>query len=390
MKKILLRVLASITILLVLLMAISALSNIGLPTESTRIDQLSETEKARVAEAFHLRKQLGNTVWQGWGDVLIPLILHNEAYAFLLEYPGAPPNGWVKVPSDHQEGGEWELVADDTFLGRPYYRQSLPGQSATPENFTVLVGEHWVATIFTREYAEIAFYKGFREELPAFLRPIIPYRLLWKLVMNSTESYIEGIAHESFHAFQGINAPDRLITADKIASIENDYPWDANDAENNWNRELDLLYQAVTATADEQVVEQTRQFLEQREARRKLQGTSSEVIDYERKREWLEGLAKYAELSLGLAAAHTPNYQPVSGILDDPDFRRYTTQESFWKQQMKEIRRQSNQKGETRFYYSGMAQAILLDQLMPGWKLDHWDQDIWLEDLLARAVYSAE
>jgi hypothetical protein len=110
------------------------------------------------------------------------------------------------------------------------------------------------------------------------------------------------------------------------------------------------------------------------------------MVDYERKREWLEGLAKYAELTLGLAAGRSSDYEPIPAITDDPDFRNYTTQENFWSQQVNEIKRQGTQDGETRFYYSGMAQASLLDRFAPGWKGKMWQENIWLEDLLSEAI----
>ena len=39
-----------------------------------------------------------------------------------------------------------------------------------------------------------------------------------------------------------------------------------------------------------------------------------------------------------------------------------------------------------RFYYTGMAQAVLLDRLLPGWKEIAFDDGVFLEDLLATAV----
>jgi hypothetical protein len=42
--------------------------------------------------------------------------------------------------------------------------------------------------------------------------------------------------------------------------------------------------------------------------------------------------------------------------------------------------------GETRFYYTGMAQAFLLDRLAPGWKERLWSSQAWLEEILAEAV----
>jgi hypothetical protein len=39
-----------------------------------------------------------------------------------------------------------------------------------------------------------------------------------------------------------------------------------------------------------------------------------------------------------------------------------------------------------RFYYSGMAQAMLLDHLMPDWKNQVLNEGVFLEDLLETAV----
>ena len=42
--------------------------------------------------------------------------------------------------------------------------------------------------------------------------------------------------------------------------------------------------------------------------------------------------------------------------------------------------------GDGRFYYSGMAQAYLLDRLLPGWKQRAFEDGIWLETLLIEAL----
>ena len=44
--------------------------------------------------------------------------------------------------------------------------------------------------------------------------------------------------------------------------------------------------------------------------------------------------------------------------------------------------------GEVRFYYSGMAQAFLLDRLAPGWRAGVLRGDVFLEHLLDQAVAS--
>ena len=46
----------------------------------------------------------------------------------------------------------------------------------------------------------------------------------------------------------------------------------------------------------------------------------------------------------------------------------------------------ANDEGDGRFYYSGMAQAFLLDRLLPGWKLRAFTEGAWLDTMLEEAV----
>jgi len=370
--------------------AASALSNLGLPTQSQPLERLSEPEKARLAETFHLRHAIGDQVWPGWSRAEIPVIVHNEAYAFLVGYPEGqtPPDGWVRPPWDEERGGPWEPVPGDTFQGQTYFRQRLPDPDRTPENFTVRVGDRWAATLWTREYAKISFVSGFRSELPPVLRSIVPYRLLWRFLLGATETYVGGLAHESFHAYQGIEAPQRLDAAELAASLEDRYAWDDEAAEDAWQAELDVLHGAVEASSDAEAADLAREFLVRREERRKVQGLSHQLRDYERQMEWLEGLAKYAELSIQRRAALDAGYEPVAAIGDDPDFHAYRGRDRYWRQQVGEIKRLSGRSGDTRFYYSGFGQAVLLDRFMPEWKSRAWSEDVWLEDLLGEAVAS--
>jgi hypothetical protein len=50
--------------------------------------------------------------------------------------------------------------------------------------------------------------------------------------------------------------------------------------------------------------------------------------------------------------------------------------------------RMAGDEGDGRFYYSGMAQAYLLDRLSPGWKKTALDAGAHLDDLLAAALSS--
>jgi hypothetical protein len=366
-----------------------ALSNRNLPQHSQVVDHLSPLEKARLAEAVHLRQELGSAAWPGWGEADVPIIVANEEYAFLVNYPD-PPDGWVMMPRGERRGSAWEEVPGDTFQGQAYYRQRLKSPSLTPENFTVLVGNRWAATMGTKEYIEVAFYDGFRQELPSFLKAVFPYRLFWGQLMGKTENYIGGLEHESFHAWQGSQVPDRLADAENINRMESQYPWNDETSQQNWQEEMDLLVSAIRAPSNEEASKLGELFLAKRECRRLAAGLIPDLVDYERQREWLEGLAKYAELELVRLASNSPDYVPLPELADDPDFAEYKDFEKFWSEQLNEAKRAVGREGENRFYYGGMAQAVLLDRLYPGWKDKAFQPGVMLEDLLREAVAQGE
>ncbi|MFZ5807957.1 MAG: hypothetical protein ACOY16_01630 [Chloroflexota bacterium] len=82
-SKIFLTIILSLTALCFGLLLISALRNFGLPQAFAHRGTLDENELARQAELFHLRREVGNQVWLGWGAAGLPAITYNEGYAFL-------------------------------------------------------------------------------------------------------------------------------------------------------------------------------------------------------------------------------------------------------------------------------------------------------------------
>jgi hypothetical protein len=368
-----------------LLTAVSAISNLGLPQGSTEVEVLSRPDKIRLIETTQLRRQVGDAVWPGWGDADIPMIVYNEEYAFLTGYPD-PPDGWIKVPAGIQRGGAWELVPGDSINGQPYYRQRLPDEETTPEAFTVLVGERWVSSLPQMDWGKIRLMKYMRQDLPPFLRSIFPYRLFLSQLFSSSDQYISLIAHESFHAYQGMRVPQKLADSENTSrQYEQQYPWDDTSLQADWQTELDLLTEALRSTDENQSAELALQFLEIRADRRASAQLNENMIAYEQQREWLEGLARYAELEIWRLAGDS-SYMPVPETSEDPEFKAYRDYSRRWTNEVNQISRMSTDEGDGRFYYTGMAQAFLLDRLMPGWKERAFDEDVWLEDLLRSAV----
>jgi hypothetical protein len=126
---------------------------------------------------------------------------------------------------------------------------------------------------------------------------------------------------------------------------------------------MGILAGGMQAASAEEASGQALRFLAAREERRARLDPS--LVDYERQREWVEGLAKYTELEMWRRAVY-------------PSFGRQ------WSKETAETRRAASALNdrETRFCYSGLAQGLMLDRLRPGWRQRILDDGVWLEDLL--------
>jgi hypothetical protein len=362
--------------------AVLAIGNRRLPQRSPVIETLSEGDKIRLSEYLHVREQLGERVWAGWGEADIPAILYNEEYAFLIGYPDQPPDGWLKVPARSERGTAWELVPNDSFRDQAYYRQRLADPDQTPEAFTVLVGDRWVSSMPTLDWFKISLTHQIQADLPAFVRPIFPYQIFIGQLVSGSDHYISLSAHEAFHSHQGMLVPDKFAAGELVNQYSDQYPWADESLQGDWQKELDILADALRSSNPAQTTELVVQFLTVRDARRTSAGLSQELIAYEQNREWLEGLARYAELEIWRQAATAP-YEPISESGRLPDFADYGGFDRRWSGEIDQMTRMAGNEGDGRFYYTGMAQAVLLDRLLPGWKLQAFEDGVWLEELLA-------
>ena len=343
---------------------LSALSNRDLPTGPAVLDRLDPLDKARLQETLHLKQALGVVVWPGWGQADIPIILWNNRYSFLI--------GLANPPAD------WERVPDDDLAGQPYYRKP----TVNSQNFAVSVAGQWVASMATKWETDNFLISQFRKMMPGPLKPVFPYRLL----IQPSEAQISGVLHESFHVYQAEAAPSYFEDAENAYLDETRY-WTADTAMHEaWATEINLLARAVEAKSSGEAAELAHQFLSQRDQRRAAHGLDAALVDYERRIEWLEGLAKYIELAIWREASASSDYAPLPVLTDDPDFKKYASFAQRWSQELDQMKRQATLEGDIRFYYTGMAQAMLLDQLMPGWKARALTESMTVEDLLREAL----
>jgi len=164
------------------------------------------------------------------------------------------------------------------------------------------------------------------------------------------------------------------------------YPWDDTNLRDDWQPELDMLALALRAKSNEEARFFAKEFLLIRQSRRQSAKLSAELIEFERHREWVEGIGRYAEISVYRLAHERMDYSPVQEILNDPRFFSYEKYDRRWEREIDQMKRMADDWGEGRFYYTGMAQAVLLDRLAPGWQSQLFEPGVWLEDLLAQAL----
>jgi hypothetical protein len=345
---------------------ISAISNQSLPTAPADTNALTPADQARIAEAFHLKESFGEAVWPGWGAADIPVIVWNSDYAFLYNYPEQPPS--------------WPLHPGELFNDRRVYRSSA---TAEMQAFTEeVVDGRWAGTISTKWEMDKFLMDQIRGGVPDPLEPVVPFRLL----ITESEVYMGGLLHETFHAYQATTWKDRFDDAED-AYPDGDRYWQVSPAmANAWAKEMGLLVDALEAASDASAADFARQFLAARAERRQSAGLDDSLILFEKRFEWLEGSAKYLEAAIYEKAATTPGYQPDPQMASDPEFRRYLNWNLRWSSEKFTMRSIGLSEGDVRFYYAGMAQARLLDRLMPAWKDRFGDEGVWLEDLLAEAV----
>jgi hypothetical protein len=317
---------------------------------------LTDEDKAQLTAALRLKETFGDIVWPGFAEAKIPLILYNGKYEFLTGHPD-PPAPWVPVP-------------DDQFRDKPYYRREVDH----PQAFAIQVGNLWAGSLDSLSHMNRTMEDELRRRrqdnkiTPAVLR----------MFLLTPAQHAAAILHEAFHAFQATVAPKRFLDAGSVYEREHLYPFQDEALVKSWNHEGALLASAARAKDRAEKRMRIREFLENRALRRKAAVLSAPLRDFERELEWLEGLAKYAEMRFMALASEGP----------DPAAKDYRValNRSRWDFASR-LLRLGELSGDLRFYLSGAAQAFLLDDIFPSWK-DRLNKDsgAFLEDLLSEAL----
>jgi len=310
--------------------------------------QLEETDLSTLQEVNRLKQNFGSQIWPGFKDENIPVILFNDRYEFLTLTDDIP-DGWIRTG---------QKLTD----GRYCYRR----KAEKPVAFAVQTDSLWAASMSTLQYLNRDILVNLRKEIPSPLNLLMPAQM----IIRTSDYHVAAIIHEMFHAFQALHNPQQFNRCNASSHLADQYPYRDNQLNKLFTREGHFLQKALKADHMARKREWCRKFLITREKRRKM--LSGEIVEFEKHFEWLEGLAKYAEIhSYQLALQHEEDMK----LSYDEDL-------PYWETEMDKLNQLGQVHGSTRFYLSGMAQARLLSQVSDQWRHQLMINERYTEDLL--------
>jgi hypothetical protein len=273
-------------------------------------------------------------------------------------------------------------VPGDNITGGDYYRQRLDS-GTSPQAFTVKVGEKWVACMTTIEWTSTKLENDIKKNMPPAQKDSMLLKKMVNMMGGNPDKHISMIVHESFHAFQATRDFDRLKESESTFAWHKQYPWNDASANKAWKDEFALLMRAFETKSEPDAKQFLKQYIQMRSKRHLDLKFTPGLIRYEQLKEWEEGIAKYIELSLWKLAGSSSLYTPALPLKNDPAFDQYKKFNQAMSREIMNCRMQP-QGDDTRFYYSGMMLAFLLDRFYPGWKMHAFNTDIFPDMLLAR------
>ena len=337
--------------------------------EALRIDPML---LVALQEARHVADTLD--LFPGWDFSEAPVLLYRPGVQDVLLNMSHPPEGFVRYEGPHPLGDEGIYIRNDST------HFDIDGQNTVIE----LEGQ-WVLVV-----ADAA--SQMRNQLRTLTRMTAEQQAEWLAnwsFLFSPYDALTTMLHEGFHAYQYRNA-DKFADESVIAR----YP--LLDVENNALHQLEghILRTGVTTTSEAERREALRQFAAVRAARHAR--LAPRFVDYELRNEFTEGLAKYIEYAFyqqGRMLQPRPDMYLASGFHgygEQLDIK-FAEELDFAERMIAgEIAVNNNPFGagglRFKLYPLGALQALLLDEVSPGWQTRIFDPEVYQTTLLLEAA----
>ncbi|HVG17931.1 MAG TPA: hypothetical protein VNI02_02695 [Blastocatellia bacterium] len=304
--------------------------------------QISDADRARIAEAFHLAGKLGDEVWEGWSKSPFALLLVTPDYEFLMRHPSPP--------KEFTESGY-----DSTLKSKIYYRKRA----------------------FNAEFLATMYVGGV---------PTIVVGQAENTGAKTSTRWVVTLLHEHFHQYQysqpdyqaGVKALD-LARGDETGMWMLNYPFPYSDAE--VNKRFSVMVEALAAALESAKTAQFSGKLSAYVRARKQfeQALSPDDYRYFSFQLWQEGIARYTEYRMARLAAG--RYEPTKEFMRMKDFSSFGQEAAATLDRiLSGLPKLSLDKDRrVAFYTVGAAEALLLDEANPDWQRHYLAQKFYPE-----------
>ena len=293
---------------------------------------------ARLEQLRELGRLYGKNYWPGWDILSTPIAVHDQGrLAVLIQHPN-PPAHFTRV--------ETPLVSTPVYVSTN--TSGMLANTALP------------------------------------LNGVVTSMIAYDTMMTAeAEDALAVCLHEFFHAYRQRIAPQKF--GDILVLVFGRYPEFSID-NNAWlSLEALLLDQALDERDRRHARGLAQRFLAVRAVRRRL--LPADLVRFERGEEANEGLSQYVEYRfLSQRLKGYAGTEPLRRL--DPGFSGFRRNRVLLRRRLAPLTDLALA-GPTlreRLYPLGMAQAVLLDRLRPGWQKEFETTEKFLDELLADAV----
>lgn len=326
-------------------------------------------------ECRNIMTQLGDEIFPGWNFHETPVLFYRpKVQDVLINFPRAP-KGFFKYTGISPLGDEPIYLRNGSTL----FAIDDQNTSKDFEGTTILV----VADSFSQ----------MKNQLLSILDRPGEFASEWLNSWNfipSPHTTTKLIFHEAFHVYQDKMAPDKHADESDIAR----YP--LLDPVNNalYVLEGNILRDALLLQNNQARLEKIKEFIAVRTSRQAR--LDKQLVSYENLVEYSEGLAKYVEYKYYKIGERV---EPIAEMYYRAGFNGYKgVLEKKFKSSMERMvkivsvsdDRFGNKFGtgpaRYRLYDLGACQALLLDEISPGWKGKIFGNGVYLTDLLRQSL----
>lgn len=311
--------------------------------DKTKPAMIPKDDRIRIAESFRIADQVGNEIWDGWGNVPFAILLVTPEYEFLIRHPN---------PSD-----DFSFLGYDSLLQSKIYFRKRIYETNLLAAFPAVSG---ISTVVIGQPENTA--------------------------SKTSTLWVVTLLHEHFHQLQNFQ-PDYYTKVNALNLAKGDktgmwmlnypFPYESEEVVKQFAQLTRSLFRALTASEEKQFQEEISHYYQERTQFQEM--LAIDDYKYFSFQLWQEGVARYTEYSLAKLAGE--KYEPSDEFKALEDFISFQdVAKSILENIVSKIPDISlNEYKRVAFYYVGSAEAMLLDKISPNWKEYYFKDKFFLE-----------